>query len=126
MTRNIVRVSFGILLVFGLSLSISIDHRVLSKTDSSLGALGTAVSSTPFNLNTKSESLPATEPFPNKGISQSSHKTRSYLATSITSQTFTLNTIISKTDSVPPSPPINSNPSGSATSRNFSVNTADQ
>jgi len=33
MTRNIVRVSFGILLVFGLSLSISIDHRVLSKTE---------------------------------------------------------------------------------------------
>ena len=43
---------FSVLLIFGLSSSISISQQTPAKTDF-LGAPGTVISSTPFNLNTR-------------------------------------------------------------------------
>ena len=125
MRRILVSVFFGILFVFGLSSSISISQRIPSKTDSS-GSSGTAISSTPFNLDTKSKPLPKGNPSSNRRILRSPQKAKIYLATSITSQTFTLNTLTFKTDSVSSSLPIDSNPDGSTASEVFSISSTNQ
>lgn len=125
MKGSLVSTFFGILLVFGLSLSISISQQISSKTDSS-GALGTTTSSAPFNLNTIPKSLPKGGQSPEEGTSQSPRKTRSYLATSTISQTFTLNTLILNTNSFSSSLPIDSTPSESTTSNVFSIRSPDQ
>ena len=116
---------FSVLLIFGLSSSISISQQTPAKTDSS-GTLGTVISSTPFNLNTKAKPLSNGQTTQNRERYQSSQTKKLYLATSKTSQTFTLNTDIFKNSGFSSSLPTDSNPNGSTVTEVFSISSKNQ
>ena len=116
---------FPVLLIFGLSSSISISQQPSAKTDSS-GAPGTVISSTPFNLNTKAKPLSNVKPAQNGKRYQSSQTKKLYLATSKISQPFTLNTVIFKDAGISSSLPTDSNPNGSTATEVFSISSKKQ
>ena len=116
---------FPVLLIFGLSSSISISQQTSGKTDSS-GAPGTVISSTPFNLNTKAKPLSNVKPAQNRKRYQSSQTKKLYLATSKISQTFTLNTVIFKDAGISSSLPTDSNPNGATATEVFSISSKNQ
>ena len=116
---------FSVLLIFGLSSSISISQQPSAKTDSS-GAPGTVISSTPFNLNTKAKPLSNGQTTQNRERYQSSQTKKLYLATSKISQTFTLNTVIFKDAGISSSLPTDSNPNGSTATEVFSISSKNQ
>ena len=116
---------FPVLLIFGLSSSISISQQTPAKTDSS-GTLGTVISSTPFNLNTKAKPLSNVKPAQNRKRYQSSQTKKLYLATSKISQTFTLNTVIFKDAGISSSLPTDSNPNGATATEVFSISSKNQ
>ena len=116
---------FPVLLIFGLSSSISISQQPPAKTGS-LGAPGTVISSTPFNLNTKAKPLSNVKPAQNGKRYQSSQTKKLYLATSKISQTFTLNTVTFKDAGISSSLPTDSNPNGSTATEVFSISSKKQ
>ena len=116
---------FPVLLIFGLSSSISISQQPPAKTGS-LGAPGTVISSTPFNLNTKAKSISNGKTTQNRKRYQSSQTKKLYLATSKISQTFTLNTVIFKDAGISSSLPTDSNPNGSTATEVFSISSKNQ
>ena len=116
---------FSVLLIFGLSSSISISQQPPAKTGS-LGAPGTVISSTPFNLNTKAKPLSNVKPAQNRKRYQSSQTKKLYLATSKISQTFTLNTVIFKDAGISSSLPTDSNPNGATATEVFSISSKNQ